>query len=73
MSWQDEGVCAQIDPDLWFPDKGHSAATPKRICRQWCPVQQECLTYALANPDLIGIWGGYTTRERRRMRQEETA
>lgn len=67
--WRVSALCAEIDPDLWFPEKGHysDAFTAKRICYQ-CPVQAECLEYALANPDLLGVWGGATVNERRLLR-----
>lgn len=66
LDWQLEGVCNQVDPDLFFPDKGGSTATAKRVCRS-CPVQAECLEYALINDEAFGIWGGMSERERRRL------
>jgi WhiB family redox-sensing transcriptional regulator len=62
-TWKDDGVCAQIDSDLWFPEKGHNAAIAKRICRT-CPVQRECL--AAGRYEAHGIWGGLTYHERLR-------
>ena len=41
--WKDDGLCAQIDPELWFPEKGHNAAQARRICFR-CPVRPQCLT-----------------------------
>ena len=67
--WQDEALCAQVDPDLWFPEKGESSRLPKRICRA-CDVRGECLDYALGAGDrLYGVWGGFSERERRRRRR----
>lgn len=63
MNWRDQGLCAEVDPELWFPEKGGSAAPAKRICRQ-CPVRAECLAYALDNHEWWGVWGGLTYRER---------
>jgi WhiB family redox-sensing transcriptional regulator len=60
------GVCAQVDPAEFFPDKGGSVATAKRICAT-CDVRQDCLDYALTNGEKYGIWGGATVRERRRL------
>lgn len=34
-----------------------------RICNS-CPVQQECLDYALDFPEPYGMWGGKTRPER---------
>jgi WhiB family redox-sensing transcriptional regulator len=64
--WQAAGVCAGVDPDLWFPEKGGSTAQAKRLCRS-CPVRSECLEFALDNDERFGIWGGLSERERRRL------
>ena len=69
LDWQREALCAQVDPDLWFPEKGGSAAEPKRTCLA-CSVRTECLDYALANGERHGVWGGKSERERRRLLRE---
>ena len=66
--WKLSGLCAQIDPEAFFPDKGGSVRAAKRICSQ-CPVQTECLSFALTNNERFGIWGGVTESERRPLRQ----
>ena len=63
-SWQDDGLCAQADPEAFFPEKGGSTKRAKSICRR-CPVKDECLKYALDNDERFGIWGGLSERERR--------
>ena len=70
QSWADAALCAQADPDTWFPEKGHNEQTQaaKATCRR-CPVAGECLAYALGlEDDLMGVWGGTTQAERRIMR-----
>lgn len=62
--WQSRGVCREVDPELWFPEKGGSTREAKKMCRR-CPVSAECLAYGLANEEKFGIWGGYTARELR--------
>ena len=64
--WQDAALCAQVDPDLFFPEKGGSTLEAKRICRA-CDVRAECLDYAVEHEDITahGIWGGLSERERR--------
>lgn len=57
LSWKTQAVCAQIDPELWFPDLERQGAYAKSICKT-CPVQVECLNYAIANEEENGIWGG---------------
>ncbi len=67
--WADQGLCATSPkPDLWFPERGASTAEAKAICRA-CPVQGECLSYAVNNGEKFGIWGGKSERERRRLRR----
>jgi len=68
-SWQDLALCAQTDPEAFFPEKGGSTREAKRIC-VGCEVRQECLEFALANDERFGIWGGLSERERRRLRRE---
>jgi WhiB family redox-sensing transcriptional regulator len=62
--WTELALCAQVDPDAWFPPKGGNVAQPKAVCRQ-CPVRAECLEYALEHGERFGVWGGLTERERR--------
>lgn len=69
-SWKDYALCAQADPDAWFPEKGKNCAAVRRICFR-CPVRAQCLNYGLDEEH--GIWGGLTRDERRRLRQEEKA
>lgn len=40
-------------------------ATARSYCFG-CPVQTECLVYALHGDEDFGIWGGFTPEERRR-------
>ena len=66
--WQDRALCAQTDPEAFFPEKGGSTREAKKICQR-CPVRAECLEYALANDERFGIWGGLSERERRRLKR----
>ncbi|NDK88063.1 WhiB family transcriptional regulator [Gordonia desulfuricans] len=66
--WQDRALCAQTDPEAFFPEKGGSTREAKRIC-SGCEVKAECLEYALANDERFGIWGGLSERERRRLKR----
>lgn len=62
-----EAICRQIDPDLWFPEKGGSTREAKAICAT-CSLQGPCLEYALRTDERFGIWGGASERDRRKMR-----
>jgi len=68
LAWQADALCAQTDPEAFFPEKGGSTRDAKRICAA-CEVRAECLEYALANDERFGIWGGLSERERRRLRR----
>lgn len=66
--WQERALCAQTDPEAFFPEKGGSTREAKRIC-MGCEVRDECLDYALAHDERFGIWGGLSERERRRIKR----
>lgn len=73
-AWTADALCAQVDPELWFPDKGGSTREAKRVCnghgdRSACPVRDGCLAWALDHDERFGVWGGLSERERRRIRQ----
>ena len=68
QSWQERALCAETDPEAFFPEKGGSTREAKRICTG-CEVKAECLEYALSNDERFGIWGGLSERERRRLRR----
>jgi WhiB family transcriptional regulator, redox-sensing transcriptional regulator len=75
--WAKQALCAQADPDAWFPDKGRQALIAKRICAA-CPVRAQCLDYALSGADTwggisTGIWGGTTPGERALLRRSRKA
>lgn len=69
--WMADAACAQVDPELWFPEKGGTSSIAKRICRT-CPVQALCLEYALEHHEL-GVWGGTSEKQRKQMRSEKGA
>jgi WhiB family redox-sensing transcriptional regulator len=68
LSWQERALCAQTDPEAFFPEKGGSTREAKKVCVS-CEVRQECLEYALENDERFGIWGGLSERERRKLKR----
>jgi Transcription factor WhiB. len=68
LAWQEKALCAQTDPEAFFPEKGGSTREAKRVCLS-CDVRDDCLEYALANDERFGIWGGLSERERRRLKK----
>lgn len=69
LGWQTQALCAQTDPEAFFPEKGGSTRDAKKVCGS-CAVRAECLEYALKNDERFGIWGGMSERERRRLRKQ---
>jgi WhiB family redox-sensing transcriptional regulator len=68
QEWQERALCAQTDPEAFFPEKGGSTREAKRICLG-CEVKDDCLEYALAHDERFGIWGGLSERERRKLKK----
>ena len=84
-SWRSHSLCDRMVKSgeltweqrdtLFFPTrhyKQRDVDAAKAICRQ-CFVRPECLEYALATREGIGIWGGSTENERRVMRRKRKA
>lgn len=69
LQWQSEALCAQTDPEAFFPEKGGSTREAKKICAS-CEVKAQCLEYALKNDERFGIWGGLSERERRKLKRQ---
>ena len=69
QAWMDRALCAEVDPDLFFPGKGDwaQAFRAKVVCRR-CDVKELCLAYAVQNQEMHGIWGGTTAEQRKRLR-----
>src|SRR5689334_2802521 len=68
LGWQDRALCAQTDPEAFFPEKGGSTREAKKVCLT-CEVRDECLESALMNDERFGIWGGLSERERRKLKK----
>jgi hypothetical protein len=62
-----DALCAEIDPEVWFPEQGGSNALAKALCGR-CENEDACLQWALANDELFwGIFGGKSPQERRKL------
>jgi WhiB family redox-sensing transcriptional regulator len=69
--WRDQAACRDEDPELFFPvsELGPGArqvAEAKAVCGR-CPVQAQCLRYALDAKLGHGVFGGTTEQERRQL------
>lgn len=77
LGWMARAACADSDSRWFFMNegKGNGYDAKRRYCVQ-CPVDEECLTYAIVNRLQAGVWGGMNAKERRletyrRKRQKE--
>jgi hypothetical protein len=63
-------LCAQVDPEIFFPEKGQPTRDAKSVCVA-CPVRAACLT---AFGDLPhGVVAGLSVAERRVLRDQGVA
>lgn len=62
--WMGRGTCSQVDPEMWFPEKGGSTREAKAVCAE-CPVRAACLQYAIDRDERDGVWGGLSYKQRR--------
>jgi len=77
LDWMNDARCTEIGGEPFFPEYGEKTEEAKNVCSR-CPVQTECLTYALTIENtgvwsVIGIWGGTTPEERRQIKRTRTA
>lgn len=73
-AWRALAACRDSAPDLFFPIGATGMAleqieAAREVCRA-CPVQAECLDFALETNQEAGIWGGTSEDERRRLRRD---
>jgi len=77
-AWQEHGVCRDMDQSIFYGDEDRTGkarhhpnltvdevARARRICNN-CPVQMNCLEFAIVNREEFGIWGGSTAGQRKR-------
>jgi WhiB family redox-sensing transcriptional regulator len=70
--WDLSGACRNADPELFFAERGAAGRVQqvrdaKAVCGR-CQVREICLAYAMSRPDLDGVLGGTTEKERHVMR-----
>jgi len=72
--WMERAACRGAGADAFVVGRGANGAAMARaraVCAT-CSVTDECLSFAMADPDLTGIWGVTTGAERRRLRMAAT-
>jgi WhiB family redox-sensing transcriptional regulator len=73
--WHARAACRGAGADGFIIGRGANEsimARARAIC-DVCPVTEECLAYALADCDCVGIWGATTGQQRRAMRAGRVA
>jgi WhiB family transcriptional regulator, redox-sensing transcriptional regulator len=71
--WLDLAACKEVDPELFFPERGERAKgqAAKQVCAS-CQVQQQCRDLAVGaakgREEDHGIFAGTTPHERTRLR-----
>jgi WhiB family redox-sensing transcriptional regulator len=73
QEWRMRGACRGRDAAQFFSPEGERdvaarlrVARAKSVCQQ-CPVRPECAAQALSSREAHGVWGGFTSRERKRL------
>jgi WhiB family redox-sensing transcriptional regulator len=75
--WMSTAACRGKPAHWWFPELADSYrvtipaktyVNARSVCRK-CPVQERCLRHAIETPELSGMWGGKTERERLKIRR----
>jgi len=67
--WWPKAACKGMAADLFYPERGESTTRVKQICAE-CSVRLLCLEYAIDHFEDMGIWGGLSGRERRRLKRQ---
>jgi WhiB family redox-sensing transcriptional regulator len=62
--WYSDALCSEYPELSWFDEHPARSEAVKAVCDR-CLVRAECAAFAAEQRDLVGIWGGLTTRERR--------
>lgn len=68
QDWRDDALCAQVDTEIFFPEKGGSTTLAMQVCAA-CPVRAECLRWAVDSEEQHGVWGGKSPRQRQELRR----
>lgn len=65
-NWKTQARCIDADPEVFFPPEGVNIREARAICAT-CPVQEQCLEYAIVNKIEFGVWGGMSVHQRERL------
>lgn len=65
-TWWDQGACRGLDASIFYPDDDVEAQSAQVVCAE-CAVRSSCLDHALSFREKVGVWGGATEKDRRRI------
>ena len=70
VTWVEFANCKGTNPDLFFGGRGANLKVnqARKYCDS-CAVREICLSEAMNDPSLRGVWGGTTYDERKRRRR----
>lgn len=68
QNWTRDAACVDKPHSWWFPVGSTNPTRAKEICSS-CPVQAECLDFALTTNQQYGIWGGLNLEQRQGQRE----
>ncbi len=68
-AWQAQGACRTVETAVFFIERGGDPGPAREVCAG-CSVLNACRDYAMADPSLMGTWGGTSHRERQAMRRD---
>jgi hypothetical protein len=68
---KEEALCAQTDPEMFFPVSMNTVPKDAYAVCAKCPIVEECLDEALSVPRVSdhGVWGGTLPTDRARIRK----
>lgn len=83
--WRQEALCKDTDPDIFFPEgvggrrvngqpRRNQDALEQEVVNNWCrkcPVQAECMEYAINLRNFNGVWGSTELQRRAIWRQRQ--
>ena len=66
MTWVEQAACRGDDLSVWFARNRPQKQVTRILarCMTECPVQEECLEYAMKHNIEFGVWGGMSRRQR---------
>jgi len=68
MAWADLAACTDLDPALFYIERGHAIDPDVVAACKRCPVRGACTDWSLRH-EWYGYWAGMSGRQRRALRR----